>query len=172
MKVIKKELFEYFVYKLYDNNENNDLSKLKILKLLFLTCSASTLVNNNKGLFKYFDNFAAMPFGNIETDMYLLTRENKSEFFDFKDTKVILKKPVIISEGVFKVKYIVDEAIDFLKNSNPEIFNYNAFNLVRIGHLYYSWQFYYKIAQEKGVLIQSIPVESFINERKYFLHYD
>lgn len=89
MKTPKIELFEYCVFKLIEwsvqhkngfswgnfANGNNDFSKLKLIKLHFFLCTA------NISLLEIFDNFYAMPYGHVESNVYDALNNGQIERF-------------------------------------------------------------------------------------------
>jgi hypothetical protein len=103
IKIIKPEkieAFEYFVMNIYnrmDKPEKNDLSMIKLQSLLFLAMRAylkNALIpimalknkkdENDIGLLSIFDNWYAMPYGNIEKDIFDYHRKNDGQFNGFK----------------------------------------------------------------------------------------
>ena len=73
----KKQAFEYLVFKLvkwYKSNHNsniNDLSILKVLKLTFFVSAVGTTRDTKDTLLdNVFDNYFAMPYGHVESDIY------------------------------------------------------------------------------------------------------
>jgi hypothetical protein len=86
----KLEAFEYFVMNIYDKMgcpKENDLSMIKLQALLFLSMSA--YLKNKKddadiGLLSIFDNWYAMPYGNVERDIFEYYRKNGGQFNGFK----------------------------------------------------------------------------------------
>ena len=86
----KLEAFEYFVMNIYDRMgkpKENDLSMIKLQALLFLSMSA--YLKNKKddgdiGLLSIFDNWYAMPYGNVERDIFEYYRKNEGQFNGFK----------------------------------------------------------------------------------------
>jgi len=93
IKIIKPEkieAFEYFVMNIYNRMgkpEKNDLSMIKLQSLLFLAMSAylkNKKDENDIGLLSIFDNWYAMPYGNIERDIFEYYRKNDGQFNGFK----------------------------------------------------------------------------------------
>jgi hypothetical protein len=93
IKIIKPEkieAFEYFVMNIYNRMgkpEKNDLSMIKLQSLLFLAMSAylkNKKDENDIGLLSIFDNWYAMPYGNIEKDIFDYHRKNDGQFNGFK----------------------------------------------------------------------------------------
>jgi hypothetical protein len=90
VKPQKIEAFEYFVLSIFDKlvkHIENDLSMIKLQALLFLAMSA--YLKNKKddgdvGLLSIFDNWYAMPYGNIERDILEYHRKNEGQFNGFK----------------------------------------------------------------------------------------
>lgn len=90
IKTKKIEAFEYFVMKVYDSMgrpEKNNLSMIKLQAILFLAMSAylkNKKDENDIGLLSIFDNWYAMPYGNIERDIFNYYKANDGQFNGFK----------------------------------------------------------------------------------------
>ena len=176
MKDTKLKYFEYFLSVLLDisdKKENNDFSILKVQKLLFLTVAidsgkdkANVLIN------KIFDNFVAMPYGHVESDIYSAIRHKKFEFFTITSSKTEL-----IGEKQFDVnsldldiskKTSIDLAIKNLLKENKSLLEESPFNLVELSHQYKSWRKYFREANLMGINSLPIPSIEIIEEDKYF----
>ena len=83
----KKITFEYIVYKLnelkneFQIKDDSIFTKLRLQKLLFLISTINT-TNNNQGLLAVFNNFYALPYGPVESDIYDFMNNN-----EFKNIK-------------------------------------------------------------------------------------
>ncbi len=172
---IKFSAFEYLVSKLCDwyfenngDNLSNDLSKLKITKLLFFTAAISSN-RNEEGLLSIFNNFVALPYGHVESDVY----ENMDDSVCYSITKngLILKSRAHINEInlSFEIKMQIDEAISKLKAVNCKLINYKAFDLVDISHKWSSWKMMYSLARKNGKYSMKIPKEMIMTELKTFV---
>ena len=87
----KIKAFEYFVYTLIRQTKNleelksSNFSILKVQLLLFF------LVSKETKLLDVFDNWYALPYGNIEADIYRYIRHNKGKFSFFTLTRFGIK---------------------------------------------------------------------------------
>jgi uncharacterized phage-associated protein len=178
--------FEYVLFKLgiwyadLIKTEENDFSVLKSLKLLFFvsSCNAKSKEKNIL-LDSVFDNFYAMPYGHVESDVYNAIRQDELAFYsintrkatprsekqidviEFNSTFSKLFKSEINSEILTKI----DESINFLKDRNAQFVSYSAFELVELSHLYTSWDRNYKKGAANSILIS---VEEIKSEMKIF----
>ncbi len=175
--------FEYVVFKLIDwyksfngverdvdFNSDNDFSKLKVFKLHFFT---SAIKSDSNQLLSVFNNFYAMPFGHVESDIYDYINELERFEIDVKATKIkgpyldILHKSFSELDG--DIKSEIDEAIDVLFGRNNELINLSAMDLVELSHQWYSWKFTFDKAQSDGKFSERILPELIKSEYKYIL---
>jgi uncharacterized phage-associated protein len=148
--------------------QNNDLSKLKITKLLFFTCAASTNPGT-LGLLQTFDNFYALPFGHVESDIQD-SMEN-SQFYNITKSRLDYKAGVAKYEAAGlddDVRKLIDEAIAYLKLINADLVILTAFQLVDLSHCWQSWKSVFSLAKQYGKYSMKIPKEMIMNEPKIF----
>ncbi|MGN7986465.1 MULTISPECIES: type II toxin-antitoxin system antitoxin SocA domain-containing protein [Pedobacter] len=167
--------FDYVVHQLQNwylenggNMENNDLSKLKITKLLFFTCAASAS-SDQAGLLSHFDNFYALPYGHVESDIQ--DKMDMSVFFNISKTQLTYKTAGRMYEAEnlsLEIKEIIDHAIEKLKNINYNLIKLTAFELVDLSHMWQSWKSVFSLAQQNGRYSMKIPVEMIMAEPKIF----
>ena len=173
---IKKDCFEYSIDRFIDwyievnpsNTEGwkSDFTKLKLIKLNFFL-SAVNANEDSDGLLDIFDNYYAMPYGHVESEVY--------------DNIPDLNKYIITNKGVdYKcrdydyphlvkgVKDRIDSAIASLKKENSDIIKYGAFKLVELSHQWYSWINMYNLAKMRNAKSIHIPSELIKNESKIF----
>lgn len=175
MEINKKLAFEYFVYQLHNwykeanGKEPNDLSVLKVLKLLFFTSS----VGSSEGaedllLDKVFNNFVAMPFGHVESNIYNLIRESVFENIqlDSHQSKIKNSNAILSLDNIVKIQ--IDDKILKLKKINFYLITYSSFDLVELSHKWYSWKKNYQIAQEKGQFSYPIKTSEIKSEIKFY----
>jgi len=173
---MKHQLFTYFLYKIADwyrqdgLKDQNDVSVLKALKLLFLTVSAETLNHDDPEadranlLFNYFNDFRAFPLGHVELDIYKSLTHSKGETDYYKiNNESLIFKTVIGELGENPLYAKIDQAINQLRDKNPKIINYTAYQLVELTHKWDSWKFFYTDGKS-----ERIPVEVMITEPKVF----
>lgn len=169
--------FEYFVYQLnnwykevYGNVEENDLSTLKVLKLLFFATAVGTNKDSENTLLDcVFDNFYAMPYGHVESDIYNSAKANliKNIRLEYESSVVLDAKQIIenISE---EIKQKIDNQIIQLKSINFELIKYSSFELVELSHKWYSWVKNYNRAKNDGKYSVNIPIEDIKSEIKIY----
>lgn len=170
---IKINHFEYFVSELLklNNAPTNDFSILKVQKLLFFTVAIDSISNEKSKLIEtIFDNFVAMPYGHVESDIYSAIRDNDLRFYIINSSCTINKKDfdekqLNLNEDI---KQVIDNALVQLKKVNPYIFNESPFNLVELSHRYKSWRMNFNVAKSKGAFSEPIKSTEIINEEKYF----
>lgn len=181
---MKTIIFEYLLLNLlqwhFEINGNKDYSsftKLKIQKLLFLT-SAVKNNNNDYDLLDIFDNFYAMQYGPVESDIYNLMKENKSTLLSFNENFVnILNgndygsdiKEIITNFKIDKqYKQQVDSAIAKLKIYNNDIISYNVSMLVEITHRWNSWKIAMEVANLLNKRSAKMDVRNIRMDEQYF----
>lgn len=173
-KEIKKNAFEYFLYKVLNEGnalDTNDFSLLKVMKLLFFT-SAVSFYEHKKGdslLDNVFNNFKALPFGHVETDIYsfLKNKELQNLSVDNKCSTISNKSSIVDSIND-ELKLKIDRSIEILLEINENIFSMSAFDLVELSHKWYSWQHYYSIARDNERYSEDIPLNVIKEEEHFF----
>lgn len=149
-------------------NEHNDLSKLKVLKLHFFVCSANT------DLLTEFDEFHALPYGHVESDIYNNLSNLERFNVDDDSMSVIAEYSTLMElENSFdnlpdETKTMIKVGIDRLKKENQHIVEYTAFNLVELSHTWLSWNSTIRKAREIGSEARKIPSELIEEERKTY----
>ncbi|WP_407484695.1 type II toxin-antitoxin system antitoxin SocA domain-containing protein [Elizabethkingia anophelis] len=173
----KKLAFEYFVYQLHvwykeacGDTKDNDLSILKVLKLLFFVSAVGTDKNSQSSLIDdVFDNFCAMPYGHVESDIYTIIKEKRLDNISIDTTKSRINSldPILqnIDNGV-KVK--IDKSIDLLKEINFNLIKFSSFELVELSHRWYSWQKNYTKAKLSGSFSIPISIDEIKREIKIY----
>lgn len=165
-KTIKIKAFDYMLQQFdqwrrdYFESQNipvKPLSRLIVLKLLFLTAAPKT--NKGKDLLDIFDNFYALPYGPVESDIYNAIQENNLPSYHIKERSVEkkaqksykLQDPLIIR---------INNAINELKDINPFIISLSSFELVEITHKWDSWNRSIKFAEFMGRSSEKMSTES------------
>jgi uncharacterized phage-associated protein len=169
--------FQYFLKGLFDwyardvKTGANDLSVLKVTKLLFFGTAVNSISGSQNLLIsRVFNNFVAMPFGPVESEIYsMLKAKNGSlEYFTI-DNKQTLRtqahfdfnlSPDVLTE--------IDFSISMLQAKNPDLIRMKPFELVDLSHEWYSWKKNYAIAKRCGFSSHKIDKEDIINEIKIF----
>lgn len=170
----KNQAFEYFVSKLLEwynelngQDKVNDLSTLKVLKLLFF-CSA---INTKKGqegtLLDYpFNNFYAMPYGHVESEIYSDIKANQFPNVEINNSTTNFINQIDYPDGDIKTK--INDSIERLKLENKNLINMTSFDLVELSHRWYSWRYYFAKAKRNYTYSESIPSEIIKAEEKIF----
>jgi len=146
----------------------NDLSKLKVTKLLFFISAVSSS-RETPGLLTTFDDFVAMPFGHVESELH----DHMDESAHFAITKDALRfKPgmnqYIINEGISSLQPVIDSSIVKLKKINHGLVKYHPFTLVDLSHKWQSWNTIFSLAKRNGKYSMKIPKEMIMVEPKIF----
>ncbi|GAB7089211.1 Panacea domain-containing protein [Marinifilum fragile] len=167
---IKKLNFEYFVSRLLEwygevyCDQSNDLSKIKVLKLLFFT-SAVGANTESDGLLDIFDDFYAMPYGPVESEIY----DSLGDLLRYRITKESTTSKNNIdfnNDSIEKAR--IDEAIEKLKRVNPQLIKMNPFDLVELSHMWSCWSMVYDYALNNNQYSHKIPNELIKAENKIF----
>lgn len=159
LQLIEEWRTDYFTSK---NLTVKPLSKLIVLKLLFLI--AAPKKNNGPDLLDTFNNFHALPYGPVESDIYNAILDNKIPSYYVKDRSVEVKdKKVYDTNDPLCIE--IKKALDDLKNINSSIISLNSFELVEITHKWDSWNRSMKFAEFMGrssakMLTESIRSDS------------
>ncbi len=136
-----------------DNKEQNrgfeKCSKLSVLKLLFLASAPKG--GDSIDLLDVFDNYYALPYGPVESDIYNAIQNDELPSYTVKDRTIVAKNAQI------PLPYSVDRfcnikrAVDELKSVNSSLVKLNAFELVEITHKWESWNKSIEFARFMGV---------------------
>lgn len=181
---MKKLAFEYVLYKLVDwyknassekimdysaFNTSNDLSKLKVIKLHFFVAAIDS---RNNSLLETFNNFYAMPYGHVESDIY--NDINNLERFSISNSALLIKNDFLKNLHTSfdsldnYTKKAIDKAIQILGEENKDLITYPALDLVELSHTYFSWKCMYNLARSNNRYSERIPSELIKDEPKFF----
>lgn len=147
-----------------DEKVEDNFCTLKLIKLHFFVCAASS-DSKNLGLLHGFDNFYALPYGHVESNVY--EQINNTVTLKLKRNNIILNE---IPQGYFNdlPVDILKEAINSLKEKNKDIVLYSPMKLVELSHSWCSWINLYKLARQFNKFSMKIPVQMIQNENKIF----
>lgn len=140
-------------------------SKLSVLKLLFL--AAAPKDDNSEDLLNLFNNFYALPFGPVESDVYNAIKLNKLPSYIVTEKSISKKQNVTLPysiEAYTKVK----DAVNALKDRNKNLILLDAFALVEITHKWESWRQSIAFARLMDMLSYKMSVNSIRNDRNKF----
>ena len=172
----KRPYFEYLVKLLIKWHrektglEQNDLSTLKVLKLLFFVSAIDSSPDSNNTLVDDpFNNFYAMPYGHVESDIYDLIKKKALVEVSVtnKDSVILNEDPTVDLDN--EIKFQLDKSLKNLKETNPNIILASSFELVDLSHSWYSWQYFHSKALQNGSYSHRIDSNSIKAEEKIFL---
>lgn len=122
-------------------------SKLSLLKLLFLASAIKVDANGSESdLLDIFQNFTALPYGPVESDVYNSIIDNSIPIYTIGDRTIWIKEKACLTIDD-SLKKRIEHSIEALKKENPDLINKNAFQLVEITHKWKSWSEAYSFAE-------------------------
>ncbi|OUJ68976.1 Panacea domain-containing protein [Hymenobacter crusticola] len=139
--------------------QRNSLTKLKLIKLLFFV-SAADQSNGPSNLLAVFNNFYAMPYGHVESDIYNEIVNRGILDYSFANSMKL--------EASEDDKRVIQSAVGYLRKQNNDLIKYTANELVDLSHEWHSWKSVYGIARTLGKYSMKIPVEVIEKERKFY----
>ncbi len=173
----KIQAFEYLVYKLLEwykeslpESNHNDLSILKVLKLTFFVSAVGTNKNSeNDTLLDIFDNYYAMPYGHVESDVYTYIKtEVLNNITVTNRFTEISNQQEIIFNCEQEIRDKIDNSIFQLKKINKGLIKSTSFELVDLSHMWYSWQRNYALAKGNHRNSKKIPIREIKEEDKIY----
>lgn len=172
---LKIQAFEYLVSKFLEwynesfSNRNNDLSILKVLKLTFFTSAVGTNRDSENTLLdNVFNNYVAMPYGHVESDIYTFIKNKNLININIDNRKTDILNIDEINNLDSSLKKQIDHSVTLLKSINSDLIKLSSFELVDLSHTWYSWQKYYSIAKEHDRNSESIPTDVIKSEDKIY----
>lgn len=174
----KNQAFDYMIslFKEWHITETGDcdayktaFSKLSLLKLLFLTSATSN--DENPDLLDVFDNFYALPYGPVESDIYNDINADNINNYTITERSIREKSnhESVNQNITADDKSRIKEAVELLRSKNPKLITLNAFELVEITHKWDSWQSAYSFALFMEQQSAKITQESIRNDsNKYY----
>lgn len=170
-------LFEYFLKKLvewyceyyqigvteFNNHPHNNLSKLKVIKLHFFACST------NSEALEIFDDFHAMPYGHVESDIY--NQLDNLSFCTVTNSNLIINNVEGFKSSTSPNHSIIDVSIIRLRDANSSLISLEPFELVELSHKWYSWRYNFQKARQSGSYSRPINSELILKEEKFYSMY-
>lgn len=173
MSESKKQLVLYILMKLKEwyqdingGTKENDLSILKVLKLIFFVAGVK-IDENTYLLDKELDQFAALPYGHVELEVYNYLENDCSRFIS-KKTLNFEQIPAAL-ELTEDIKVMVDKCFDILRKKNSKLINYTPFELVELSHKHISWIENFRIAQSRFRNRKDIEPNEIKKEVKFYI---
>lgn len=145
-------------------NQTNDLNILKIIKLHFFVVAINSknndlLLNNNE--------FHAMPYGPVETNVYNTYKLNPNfTEFTISNEKIFFLNNPQRPELPEQYSTAIIESINALKKIEPELILADAGLLVELTHAWNSWKKNYNLARLCGKYSHPIPKDEIKNDLK------
>lgn len=172
----KVQYFEYIIFKLFNWSKErylgqlNDFSVLKTMKLLFFVTAAKASKEEAILLDEVFDNFYAMPFGPVESDVYDIVRKKHGllEFYQIDNISTSQVSEPDFSNLNKRYTSAIDSSVELLLSSYPDLFDLGAFELVDLSHMWRSWKVTFKEAQNTGRLSKYIENDLIKSDDKIF----
>lgn len=163
---VKIQAFEYVLYKLvawyknaYPKSEDNDISVLKALKLLFFISAVDTTKDSSGTLLDdVFNNFVAMPYGHVESDVYSIIKRRRLQQVEINNHKTSISNTFDLDGIEVDLRKRIDMSVNKLQSINFNLIKYSSFNLVDLSHTWYSWQYFYNMAL--ATHCQSHPIQN------------
>ncbi len=143
------------------------LSKLSVLKLLFFFFAPKK--DGGEDLLNVFDNFHALPYGPVESDIYNAIQN------DCLPSYIVSDRMIQPKNTMTNLPYNVEDfddirrAVNELRHTNESLIKLNAFELVEITHKWESWKQSINFAKLMDMSSYKMTVEPIRNDRnKYF----
>lgn len=164
----KKACFEYLIDSLAQRNNGSleGFTTLKLIKLLFLIVGISS-TEENQGLTSVFNNFVAMPYGPVESDIYNAIQDNTLTKYSITASKCDIRNNIDITIKE-EHRIAIDNAIELLLEKNLNILKCQPFELVDITHKWSCWRICYDWALENGKKSTEIPSQMIQSSVKYY----
>lgn len=165
----KRAYFEYLIDSLSQRNNSsfNDFTTLKLIKLLFLVVGVSS-TDQETGLTEIFDNFVAMPYGPVESDIYNAIQTDALAKYRITSSQCNIKNANANICLDSCQRQAIDDAIDLLLEKNPHILQCQPFELVDITHKWSCWRICYDIALGNNKHSIGIPSRMIQKSVKYY----
>ena len=175
MEIDKIEAFDYMLHLFeewrdnYETIKGKPFPKLTAMKLLFL--AAAPKKDRGDDLLDIFDNFYAVPYGPVESDVYNAMCEDKLPSFSVKYRSIEpreVAEPYNAKRYNDKFYHRVRNAVNDLREKNEKLVLLNAFELVEITHRWSSWDRAMDFAEFMGQMSAKMSIDSIRDSSKIF----
>jgi len=175
-KAEKLLAFEYTLSRLHDwykeaytESSKNDISILKSLKLLFFISAVDANINSQNTLLdNTFNNFVAMPYGHVESDVYDGIKQGLLKFTKIDTRNSLIDDAQSLLELDYKTRQNIDISLEKLKTINFDLIKMSSFELVELSHLWYSWQKNFQKAKKSHSFSYPISIDEIKGEEKIY----
>ncbi|MEA4820938.1 MAG: DUF4065 domain-containing protein, partial [Erysipelotrichales bacterium] len=124
--------------------------------------------NNHTDLLDLFDNFHALPYGPVESDIYNQIANDKIPNYTITDRGIIkkefFKELSLSAENIQKL----DNSLKMLRGKNDNLIVLPAFTLVDITHKWESWDKAFKYAKFIGSGSTKMNIEHIRNDKVHY----
>ncbi len=167
----KCDSFEYIIDLLSEQQgiALGTLGVLSLLKILFFVVGASCN-RDEEGLTQVFDNFYAMPYGPVESDIYNAIKQQNGRInkYSIRGGQTVLNSEYEDMSLSEEQKKRLARGVDALLAENPQILSYSPFELVEISHYWNCWYSIYSEALHEGVRSKRMPGIFIQYSNKYY----
>lgn len=148
--------FSYLIDKFIEwsesiNQENvykNKFTKLFLLKQLFLVSAIKS--DSYTDLLDTFNNFYAMPYGPVESDIYTFISSDLIPNYTISDRGITGKEIRVDLELTEYERNYLNDSYYKLREKNDKLITFSAFDLVNITHRWESWDKAFRYARFNG----------------------
>lgn len=152
----KNQAFSYLINKMIewhkecsqDEDYAKKFTKLFLLKMLFLIAAIKT--REDEDLLDTFDNFYALPYGPVESDIYDNMSNDEIPIYSITDRGLSEKRVENIWELEADEKEKLNESLRKVRERNENLITKSAFELVEITHKWECWNKAFKFAKFTG----------------------
>lgn len=150
-----------------DEEYFNKFTKLFLLKMLFLVAAIKT--DDSEDLLDVFDNFYALPYGPVESDIYNEISLNMIPNFLISDRQLEPKIDKVDLDLRIDDRTKLCKSFDKLRGENNDLITLKAFELVEITHKWESWNTTFKYAKFIGAGSAKMNIDMIKNDKnKHF----
>lgn len=152
MNSLKINSFKYIVNQLLRMRiDGASFSRTQLLKLLFFVSAVKV---NGRDLLDIFDNYYAMQFGPVESDVFNAMNNEGIDYIHFQIDGDTMKR--------------IDDALYELNSRYPSLFKRSASELVEISHKWSCWRDAYAFADFMGKGSVKMGVEQIRKSNQVF----
>lgn len=143
-----QKFIEWYQVQTPDQEYTNKFTKLFLLKMLFLVAAVKT--DEGDDLLDIFDNFHALPYGPVESDIYNTITRDEILNYSITDRKLVEKIRQSQLSIPADLKSQLEKSLEKLKIKNDKLITLKPFELVDITHKWESWDKTFKYAKFTG----------------------
>src|SRR5690606_6789434 len=115
-----------------------------------------------------FNNFVAMPYGHVESDIYENIKQKQIKNIIINNSHSKILDSFSIDSYSNELKNKIDDSFEMILKANPNLIKYSSFDLVDLSHSWYSWQYCFNKAKKENSYSKSIPTQLIKEEEKIY----